>query len=213
MTNKKFGGAIGAATGVTQNYSSYVLLAETKAVAGTKTFASGMINPVMVDGTNTIEFADIPQGYRDLRIVFDNMGHNTSNSSGYRIMITLNGDTTTARYYTRSGVQATGSGNWNADNTNYFYYGYMYRPENVTWSGTGEIMIPGYSAIRGGWNVRSFYGWWYHMNQSSYQIPYVFNYYNSTDADKAITKITFKIESDVGYRQRSKISLYGIGTV
>lgn len=213
MTNKKFGGAIGSGTGVTQNYSSYVLLAETKSTAGTKTSPSGMTNPLMVDGTNTIEFADIPQGYRDLRIVFDNMGHNTSNSTGYRIMITLNGDTTNNRYYTRSGVQATGSGNWNADNTNYLYYGYMYRPENVTWTGTGEINIPGYSTSRGGWNVRSFYGWWYHMNLSAYQVPYVFNYYNNADADKPITKITFKVESDVGYRQRSKISLYGIGAV
>lgn len=214
MTRRLIGGASAATSSVvTQNYSSHVLLAETAATSGTTNSVSGMTNPVMIDGTTTIDFTSIPQTYRDLRIVFDNMGHNTSNTTGYRIMITLNGDTTTTRYYTRSGVQATGSGNWNADNTNYLYYGYVYRPENVTWTGTGEIMIPGYSTIRGGWNTRAFYGWWYHMSQSSYQIPYVFNYYNTADADKAITRITFALDGNPGFRQRSKISLYGIGTV
>jgi hypothetical protein len=51
------------------------------------------------------------------------------------------------------------------------------------------------------------------MNVSAYIQTMAFDYYNSADADKAITKLTFKVESDVGYRQRSKISLYGIGTV
>lgn len=214
MTNKKFGGTLGSAgSGVTQNYSSYVLIAETMPTAGTKNSVSGMINPLMSDGTTSVEFASISQSYRDLRIVFDNMGHNTNNSSGYRIMITLNGNTTNNRYYTRSGVQATGSGNWNADNTNYLYYGYVYRPDNVTWTGTGEIMIPGYSKDRGGWTTRSFYGHWFHLNQSSYQIPYVFNYYNETAAGDPITKITFRLDGDPGFRARSKISLYGIGTV
>lgn len=212
MTRRTVGGVAGTSTVVTQNYSSYVLLAETSTTGGINA-VTGMSNPTMADGTTSIEFANIPQTYRDLRIVFDNMGHNTGNSSGYRIMITLNNNTTTSRYYTRSGVSATGSSNWNVDNTNYLYYGYVYRPENVTWTGTGEIMIPGYSTSRGGWNVRSFYGWWYHMNQNAYQVPYVFNYYNSSDADLPITNIKFRLESDVGFRARSKISLYGIGTV
>ena len=211
MTNKRFGGTLGgASSSVTQNNSSYVLIAETMPTAGTKNAFSGMTNPLMVDGTNTIEFANISQNYRDLRIVFDSMGHNTANGSGYRIMMTLNGDTTSARYYTRADNRDT---TWNADNTNYIYFGYMYRPENTTWTGTGEIYIPGYSKNRGGWNQRAFWGFWNHMNQSAYLITFKFDYYNSADADKPITKITFKVESDVGYRQRSKISLYGIGAV
>jgi len=195
MTNRKFGGQLGTSTGVTQNYSSYVLIAETMPTAGTKNFVSGMTNPLMVDGTNTIEFADIVQNYRDLRIVFDNMGHNTANGSGYRIMMTINGDTNSSRYYSRVENR---DGTWNVDNSNYIYYGYMYRPENTT---------------RGGWNSRSWWGNWNHLNISGYLQTMSFNYYNSADADKAITKLTFKVESDVGYRQRSKISLYGIGTV
>jgi hypothetical protein len=120
MTNKKFGGTLGgASSGVTQNNSSYVLIAETMATAGTKNAFSGMTNPVMVDGTNTIEFADIVQNYRDLRIVFDNMGHNYNNSSGYRIMMTINGDTNSARYYSRVENRET---TWNTDNTNYIYF-------------------------------------------------------------------------------------------
>ena len=212
MTNKRFGGTLGSGGGsvVTQNNSAYVLIAETMPTAGTKNAFSGMTNPVMIDGTNTIEFAGIAQNYRDLRIVFDSMGHNTANGSGYRIMMTLNGDTNTSRYYTRVENRET---TWNTDNTNYFYFGYMYRPENTTWTGTGEIYIPGYSKTRGGWNQRTFWGFWSHMNQSAYLITYKFDYYNSADADLPITKITFKVESDVGYRQRSKISLYGIGAV
>ena len=212
MTNKRFGGTLGSGTSsvVTQNNSSYVLIAETMATSGTKNAFSGMTNPVMVDGTNTIEFADISQSYCDLRIVFDSMGHNTSNTSGYRIMITINGDTTNHRYYTRAENR---DGTWNVDNSNYIYYGYMYRPENTTWTGTGEIHIPGYSKTRGGWNQRTFWGHWHHLNQNAYLITYAFDYYNSADADKAITKLTFNVEGNVGYRQRSKISLYGIGAV
>jgi hypothetical protein len=211
MTRRIIGGPAGISTApVTQNNSSYVLIAETMPTAGTKNAFSGMTNPVMIDGTTTLEFADIPQTYRDLRIVFDSMGHNTANSSGYRIMMTLNGDTTTARYYTRADNRDT---TWNVDNTNYLYFGYMYRPENTTWTGTGEIYIPGYSKNRGGWNQRTFWGFWSHMNQSAYLITYKFDYYNNAAADLPITKINFRNESDVGYRQRSKISLYGIGAV
>ena len=212
MTRRVVGGVSGASSVVTQNYSSYVLLAETSMSGGTNSI-SGMANPTMIDGTTELDFNNIPQTYRDLRIVFDNMGHNTSNTSGYRIMLTLNGDTTNNRYYSRSGVSATGSSNWNAENTTYLYYGYVYRPENVTWTGTGEIIIPGYSTIRGGWNNRAFYGWWYHLSQNAYQVPYVFNYYNTADADKAITRITIRMDGNPGFRARSKISLYGIGTV
>ncbi len=211
MTRRVVGGAAGVAGAVvTQNNSAYVLIAETMPSTGTINSFSGMNNPYMIDGTTTLDFADIPQTYRDLKIVFDNMGHNTANGSGYRIMMTLNGDTTTSRYYTRADNRDT---TWNVDNTNYFYFGYMYRPENTTWTGTGEIYIPGYSKNRGGWNQRNFYGFWSHMNQSGYLITYKFDYYNSTAADLPITKISFRNESDVGYRQRSKISLYGIGTV
>lgn len=210
MTRRVVGGVAGTSTVVTQNNSAYVLLAETKSESGTVNSFSGMANPVMIDGTTVVEFANISQEYRDLRIVFDSMGHNTANGSGYRIMMTLNGDTTTNRYYTRADNRDT---TWNTDNTNYFYFGYMYRPENTTWTGTGEIYIPGYSKNRGGWNQRTFWGFWSHMNQSAYLITYKFDYYNNAAADLPITKITFRNESDVAYRARSKISLYGIGAV
>jgi hypothetical protein len=210
MTRRVVGGVAGTSTIVTQNNSAYVLIAETMPTSGTINSFSGMTNPVMIDGTTTLEFANIPQTYRDLKIVFDSMGHNTANGSGYRIMMTLNGDTTTARYYTRADNRDT---TWNVDNTSYLYFGYMYRPENTTWTGTGEIYIPGYSKTRGGWNQRTFWGFWSHMNQSAYLITYKFDYYNNAAADLPITKINFKNESDVGYRQRSKISLYGIGAV
>ena len=209
MTRRVVGGVAGTSTVVTQNNSAYVLLAETQQTSSINT-VSGMTNPVMIDGTTSVEFANIPQTYRDLRIVFDSMGHNTANGSGYRIMMTLNGDTTTARYYTRAENRDT---TWNVDNTSYLYFGYMYRPENTTWTGTGEIYIPGYSKSRGGWNQRTFWGFWSHMNQSAYLITYKFDYYNNAAADLPITKITFKNESDVAYRLRSKISLYGIGAV
>ena len=211
MTRRIIGGPAGISTApVTQNNSSYVLIAETMPTAGTKNAFSGMTNPVMIDGTNTIDFTDIAQNYRDLRIVFDSMGHNTANGSGYRIMMTLNNDTNTSRYYTRVENRET---TWNTDNVNYFYFGYMYRPENTTWTGTGEIYIPGYSKNRGGWNQRTFWGFWSHMNQSAFLITYKFDYYNNAAADLPITKITFRNESDVAYRARSKISLYGIGAV
>jgi hypothetical protein len=211
MTRRIIGGPAGISTApVTQNNSSYVLIAETMPTAGTKNAFSGMTNPVMIDGTNTIDFTDIVQNYRDLRIVFDNMGHNTSNGSGYRIMMTINNDTNSSRYYSRVENR---DGTWNVDNSNYIYYGYMYRPENTTWTGSGEMYIPGYSRTRGGWNSRSWWGNWNHLNISGYLQTMSFNYYNSTDADKAITRLTFKVESDVGYRLRSKISLYGIGAV
>lgn len=209
MTRRVVGGVAGTSTVVTQNNSAYVLLAETQQTSSINT-VSGMTNPVMIDGTTVVEFANIPQTYRDLRIVFDSMGHNTNNSSGYRIMMTLNGDTTNNRYYTRADNRDT---TWNVDNTSYFYFGYMYRPENTTWTGTGEIYIPGYSKSRGGWNQRTFWGFWSHMNQSAYLITYKFDYYNNAAADLPITKITFRNESDVAYRARSKISLYGIGAV
>lgn len=209
MTRRVVGGVAGTSTVVTQNNSAYVLLAETQQTSSINP-VSGMTNPAMIDGTTSVEFANIPQTYRDLRIVFDSMGHNTANGSGYRIMMTLNGDTNNNRYYTRADNRDT---TWNADNTNYIYFGYMYRPENTTWTGTGEIYIPGYSKNRGGWNQRTFWGFWSHMNQSAYLITYKFDYYNNAAADLPITKITFRNESDVAYRARSKISLYGIGAV
>ena len=211
MTRRIIGGPAGTSSApATQNNSAYVLIAETMPTSGTINSFSGMTNPVMIDGTTVVDFTNISQNYRDLRIVFDSMGHNTVNGSGYRIMMTLNGDTNTSRYYTRADNRDT---TWNTDNVNYFYFGYMYRPENTTWTGTGEIYIPGYSKTRGGWNQRTFWGFWSHMNQSAYLITYKFDYYNNADADKAITRITFRNESDVAYRLRSKISLYGIGAV
>lgn len=192
-----------------------VLLCETSQYSNTINPNSGMINPQLIDGTASISFSNIPQHFKDIKLVFSQMAHNTNNTTGYRIVMNLNGDTTNNRYYTRAGFRATGSGGntsvsaptWNADNTNSFYYGYVYRPENVTWTGSGEVTFPSYS-VNSGWS-RSAYGNWYHLNQSDYNLPYGFNYYNGTTM--TISSINLSLESSVAFRQNSKISLYGIG--
>ena len=83
MTRRVVGGTAGVSSVVTQNNSAYVLLAETTNVASINAF-SGMTNPVMIDGTTTVTFANIPQTYRDLKIQLSYMSHNTNNASQYR---------------------------------------------------------------------------------------------------------------------------------
>ncbi len=56
MTVRKTGGTLSSSVAVTQNYSSYVLLAETKPVSGTTNSVSGMTNPVMINGTSQLTF-------------------------------------------------------------------------------------------------------------------------------------------------------------
>ena len=100
MTIRKSGGAPGASSVVTQNYSNYVLLCETSPLAGTlNPNGSGMTNPQMTDGTGTVSFINIPQTYRDLKIQFSYMSHNTVNGNQYRITWWYNNDTTNNRYY------------------------------------------------------------------------------------------------------------------
>ena len=112
MTRRTVGGVAGVSAVVTQNNSAYVLLAETTNAASTNAF-SGMANPVMIDGTTTVTFANIPQTYRDLKIQLSYMSHNTNNGSHYRFSWWINNDNTNARYYSRGGTQASGTPGWN----------------------------------------------------------------------------------------------------
>ena len=189
------------------------LFAETNLLAGTTNLTTGMTNPQMVDGTGTVDFTGIPSTYKDLKIVFSNMAHNTSNGSGYRIRMQVNNITATSRYYTRAGYQASGGASWNADSVDAFYYGYVYRPENVTWSGTGELNMRGYSQILP-YNTRPIDGWWWHINQETYPnmyAGYVFN--DSSIGSTPVNRLTFTLDGGPGFRAISKISLYGINPV
>jgi hypothetical protein len=196
------------------NSQGTVLLAETLNIDNTKNTYSGMKNPVMIDGQISVTFSGIPQNFKDLKFVFSDMAHNTSNSTGYRLLININGDTNTTRYYTRAGSQVSGgntsAAQWNADNTNAFYWGYIYRPENVTWTGMGELNIPRYSTALN-WNVRQVNGYWYHISQMTTPFLYAGYYYNNAAASQPVTSVTFTLESSVGFRAGSKISLYAIG--
>ena len=196
------------------NSQGLALLSETTTLNENKNSFSGMLNPQMIDGTTSITFSKIPQNFKDLKFIFSDMAHNTNNSTGYRLLININGDTTTARYYTRAGSQVSGgntsASQWNADNTNAFYWGYIYRPENVTWTGMGELNIPRYSTTLN-WNVRQVNGYWYHISQMTTPFLYAGYYYNTALAAQPVTSITFTIEGPQGFRAGSKISLYAIG--
>jgi hypothetical protein len=199
---------------IKSQYSGTVLLAETTILGNDINTFSGMTNPQMLDGSSSIAFTNIPQTYRDLKFVFSDMAHNTANSTGYRLFFTINGDFTNARYYTRAGSQVSGGNTsatqWNADNTNAFYWGYVYRPENVGWSAMGNLNIPRYSTTLA-WNVRQVNGYWYHINQMTTPFLYAGYYYNTALACLPVNSVSFNLESNVGFRAGSKISLYGIG--
>jgi hypothetical protein len=211
MTNIRTG-TLGSKRSV--NSQGLILLAETTTLSENKNPFSGMINPQMIDGSTSITFSKIPQNFKDLKFVFSDMAHNTNNSTGYRLLININGDTTNQRYYTRAGSQVTGGNTsavqWNADNTTALYWGYIYRPENVTWTGMGELNIPRYSTTLA-WNVRQVNGYWYHINQMTTPFLYAGYYYNNQAASQPVTSITFTIEGSQGFRAGSKICLYAIG--
>ena len=212
MTIRKSGGAPGASSVVTQNYSNYVLLCETSPLAGTlNPNGSGMTNPQMTDGTGTVSFINIPQTYRDLKIQFSYMSHNTVNGSQYRITWWYNNDTTNNRYYSRGGTQATGTPGHNSDNTDRHYFMYCRNHTQTSWGSIGDITIPSYSSTLPS-NFRMAYGNSWNMNSLDYTIPWGFNYYNNDAAKLPVTRLDFSWESDVKFKEISKITLYGIGT-
>jgi hypothetical protein len=211
MTRRVVGGTAGVSAVVTQNNSAYVLLAETTNTASTNAF-SGMANPVMIDGTTTVTFANIPQTYRDLKIQLSYMSHNTNNDSQYRFSWWINNDNTNARYYSRGGTQATGTPGWNSDNTDRFYgwYSFNHLNRGVSWSSNGEIIIPNYSTTLKT-NHRGAYGVHWNMQGLSYPTQWGWNYYNSDVVKQPVTRLDFSWESDVKFSEGSKITLYGIG--
>lgn len=211
MTRRVVGGTAGVSSVVTQNNSAYVLLAETTNVASINAF-SGMTNPVMIDGTTTVTFANIPQTYRDLKIQLSYMSHNTNNASQYRFTWWINNDNTNARYYTRGGTQATGTPGWNVDNVDrmYGWYSYNHLNRGESWSSNGEIIIPNYSTTLKT-NFRGMYGFHWNMQSLSYATQWGWNYYNSDVVKQPVTRLDFSWESDVKFSEASKITLYGIG--
>jgi hypothetical protein len=215
MTYRKSVGAPLSAGGtVTQNYSSYVLLAETSPLSGTTNSVSGMSNPQMINGTSQLTFSGIPQTYRDLKIQFSYMSHNTNNDSQYRISWWYNNDTTNQRYYSRGGTQATGTPGHNADNSDrhYFFYNYNHLTRRNDWPGQGEIIIPEYSRTLST-NYRSAYGTSWNMVSLSYPTQWGFHYYNNDVVKNPVTRLDFSWESNVGFCEKSRISIYGIGAV
>jgi len=204
MTNRRVGSTPSSAT-----MPTWQQFAETQLVAGKIHPVSGMKQPQMIDGTTTVTFENIPQTYQDLKLTFHNMTHNTNNSTAYRLMIAVNGDTGATRYYSRAGFQATGGAQWNADNVNYWYHGYVYRQENTTWIANGDLTIPLYSQQMP-YNVRGAYGQWWHMNQSTMPIMYGFQYYNTPNAALPVTSLVLTIDGNPGFRATSKITLTGI---
>ena len=194
-------------------YKGQVLLAKTSTVSGTFQHYSGMTNPQLVSGTTSVLFESIPQNFKDLKVVFRNVGHTTANTTGYRIRVNINQDSNNTRYYTRAGVQVSGGNtsgaSWNSDNTDGIYWGYIYNPSQQSWCGNGEMIMPAYSSSQIT-NFRGGYGMWWHMNQSTYPQPYGFQYYNNAAAALPVTSLLFRIEGGQGFNPFSEISLYGI---
>ena len=199
-------------------FSGYNLLAKTTTLSSDFNGFSGMLNPQLSAGTTSFTFSDIPQQYKDLKIVLRNMGHSHGDTNGYRLIVRINGDATNTRYYSRAGYQVTGSGgntsvnpaNWNSDNTDGIYWGYLYNPGSTSWAGNGEITIPAYS-ISMPTNFRGGYGSYWNMNYSSYNLPYGFQYYNNAAAALPVTSLSFSIESSRAFQTYCDISLYGLG--
>ena len=210
MTRRIIGGPEGTSSIVTQNNSYYVPIAETTAAAGSVNSFSGMANPQMIDGTTTVTFANIPQTYRDLKIQFSYMSHNTVNGSQYRITWWYNGDTTNNRYYSRGGTQATGTPGHNSDNTDRHYFMYCRNHTQTSWGSIGDITIPNYSTACPS-NFRHAMGNSWNLNSLDYAIPWGFHYYNNVAAALPVTRLDFSWEGDVKFKAISKITLYGIG--
>jgi hypothetical protein len=211
MTVRKIGGTLSSSVPVTQNYSSYVLLAETSPTLGTINAVSGMTNPQMIDGTGTLTFSNIPQTYRDIKIQFSYMSHNTANTSQYRISWWYNNDTTNNRYYSRGGTVATGTPGHNSDNTDRHYFMYCRNHTQTSWGSIGDITIPNYSSTLPN-NFRLAYGNSWNLNSLDYTIPWGFAYYNNDVVKNPVTRLDFSWESDVKFKEISKITLYGIGS-
>jgi len=51
------------------------------------------------------------------------------------------------------------------------------------------------------------------MVSLSYAIPWGFHYYNNDVVKNPVTRLDFSWESDVKFCEKSRISIYGIGTV
>lgn len=191
---------------------TYALIAETSKVIGTINPISGMTNPQMIDGTSQLTFSGIPQGYRDLKIVFSYMSHNSQNDNQYRISWWYNNDTTNNRYYSRGGSQASGTPGHNSDNSDrhYFFYNYNHLNRRNDWPGQGEFTIPNYSSTLKT-NYRSAYGTSWNMVSLSYPTQWGFHYYNNDVVKQPVTRLDFSWESNVGFCADSKITIYGIG--
>ena len=188
------------------NTGTPVLLAETVSVASTNP-VSGMTNPVLATGTSTVSFTGIPQTFKNLTVKIDQISHNEGNANARYIRVNINGDTTNNRYYTRSGVQATGGVSASADNIDSFQLGPFYDTTQTSWPGMVEFTFPQYSSTLPT-SFRQGMGMYWCMQAYTFPMPLGLFYYNSSAATLPITSLNFSWNT-ANFRTPTRISLFG----
>jgi hypothetical protein len=189
-----------------QTTGSPILLAETVSTE-TVNSISGMTNPVLATGTQTVTFSNIPQNFKDLSVSISQISHNEGNGNARYIRVNINGDATNNRYYTRIGVQATSGASANADNIDAFQIGPFYDNTQTSWPGQAEFTFPQYSSTLPT-NFRQGMGMYWCMNAYTYPMPMGLFYYNATAATLPITSLSFSWSS-ASFRAPTRIALFG----
>ena len=185
---------------------SPILLAETVLTSSVNSI-SGMTNPILTTGTQTVSFSNIPQTFKDLTVRISQISHNEGNSNGRYIRMNINGDTTNNRYYVRTGVQATGGANANQDNIDSFQIGPFYDNTQQSWPGMVEFTFPQYSTTLPT-NFRQGMGMYWCMNAFTYPMPVGLFYYNNAAATLPITSLNFSWTA-AAFRAPTRIAIFG----
>jgi hypothetical protein len=185
---------------------SPILLAETVLTSSVNAI-SGMTNPVLTTGTQTVSFTGIPQTFKDLTVRISQISHNEANGNGRYIRMNINGDTTNNRYYVRTGVQATGGTNSNQDNIDSFQFGPFYDNTQTSWPGMLEFTFPQYSTTLPT-NFRQGMGMYWCMNAFTYPMPVGLFYYNNVAATLPITSLNFSWNV-AAFRAPTRIAIFG----
>jgi hypothetical protein len=185
---------------------SPILLAETVLTSSVNAI-SGMTNPVLTTGTQTVSFTGIPQTFKDLTVSITQISHNEANGNGRYIRMNINGDTTNNRYYVRTGIQATGGANSNQDNIDSFQFGPFYDNTQTSWPGMVEFTFPQYSTTLPT-NFRQGMGMYWCMNAFTYPMPVGLFYYNNVAATLPITSLNFSWNV-AAFRAPTRIAIFG----
>jgi hypothetical protein len=185
---------------------SPILLAETVSSASVNAI-SGMTNPVLATGTQSVSFSGIPQNFKDLTVRISQISHNEGNGNGRYIRMNINGDTTNNRYYVRTGVQATSGASSNQDNIDSFQFGPFYDNTQTSWPGMLEFTFPQYSTTLPT-NFRQGMGMYWCMNAFTYPMPLGLFYYNNAAATLPITSLNFSWNT-AAFRSPTRIALFG----